>query len=120
QLAHLELAVPGDPTNRERKLTVRGRLTSSNDRIQASLNESGDAYQVINGNLRPIRSGVWATLAKLLPPEFPGMTISQIRAEWPTEETPSEATLLTTLIRCGPKAGVRRTDTKPAGWWLPT
>ena len=63
QIAHLELTTPTDPSCRERKFTVRGRLTSSPERLNISLSQDGEEYQVIAGSLRPIRSGIWQTLA---------------------------------------------------------
>ncbi len=76
-------------------------------------------YQVLTGNLRPIRSSIWRTLAKLLPVQRPGMTIQELRGAWPDEENvPSENSLYQTLTRCGEKAGVGRSDGKPFEWWL--
>jgi hypothetical protein len=79
QIAHLEATTPGEPSCRDRRFTVRGRLTSSPERLQVSLNEAGDEYQVTQGSLRPIRSGIWHTLAALLPTEPPGLTIRELR-----------------------------------------
>ncbi len=119
QIAHLELTTPTDPSCRERKFTVRGRLTSSPERLNISLSQDGEDYQVITGSLRPIRSGIWQTLAGLLPTEPPGATIRELRAVWPDgQQVPGEDVIHNTLTRCGSKAGVRRTDGKPVGWWL--
>lgn len=120
QIAHLELTTPTDPSCRERKFTVRGRLTSSPERLNISLSQEGDEYQVTTGSLRPIRSGIWQTLADLLPDEPPGFTIKELRAGWPDLVVPSEDTLIKTLTRCGSKAGVCRTEQQPVGWWRPT
>ena len=119
QIAHLEATNAADPSCRDRRLTVRGRLTSSPERLQVSLNEAGDDYQVTQGSLRPIRSGIWQTLATLLPPTPPGATIRELRGSWPEgEAVPGDDVIHNTLTRCGSKAGVRRTDTKAVGWWL--
>ena len=119
QLAHMELTTPTDPSCRNRKLTVRGRLTSSPERIEMSLNQEGDDYQVTTGNLKPIRSGIWQSIAKLIPIGEPGITIRELRGAWyEGGEVPSENTILQTMLRCADKAGVRRSDDRPARWWM--
>jgi len=119
QIAHLEWENKSDPSNRQRRLTVKGRLTSSPERLQVSLNEAGDDYQVVQGNLRPIRSGIWQTLAQLLPTEAPGISIRELQGSWPDDEDlPSEDTIWKTLTRCASKAGARQTNDKPARWWM--
>ena len=119
QVVEFVSPAPKDRTVRERKLTVRGRLTSSPETITASLNDAGDDYQLLSGSLRPIRSGIWRQLAQLLPTEAPGATIRELRGSWPEGEVvPGDDVIHNTLTRCGSKAGVRRTDTKPVGWWL--
>ena len=122
QIAHLELTTPTDPACRERRFTVRGRLTSSPERLNISLSQDGDDYQVVQGSLRPIRSGIWQTLAGLLPAEPPGFTIRELRGAWPEADlsVPSEDSILKALTRCGPKAGVCKTGEKPVGWYRPT
>jgi len=120
QLAHLELTNPADPACRDRRFTVRGRLTSSPERLSISLTADGEEYQVLNGNLKPIRSGIWQTLAGLLPGRPPGFTIRELRGAWPQgEPVPGEEAVYTTLTRCGGKAGVCRGEEKPARWWYP-
>jgi hypothetical protein len=83
-----------------------------------SLNEEGRDYQVTSGNLKPIRSGIWQTVTGLLTPFEPGVTVREIRMNWPDANVPTEDTILTTLKRYGDKAGIRRSDTKPARWWM--
>jgi hypothetical protein len=116
----MELVTPTDSSCRERKLTVRGRLTSAPERLTVSLNEAGDNYQVTQGSLKPIRSGIWQTLAGILPTEEPGFTVRELRGAWPDSETsvPGDDVIHNTLTRCGRKAGVRHTDDKPVRWWL--
>jgi hypothetical protein len=117
--AQLDLTTPTDPTCRNRKFTVKGRLTSSPERLEISLSQDGFDYQVLTGNLKPIRSSIWAEIARLLPTETPGITIEQLRRAWPdSESAPSHNTILQTLTRCGDKAGIRRSDGKPVEWWL--
>lgn len=118
QLAHLELTTPTDPSCRNRRLTVRGRLTTSPERLEVSLNQQGEDYQVLNGSLKPIRSAVWAMLSTLLPAE-PGFTVRELRGAWPDQRNvPSEDTIWKTLTRYGNKAGARQTEDKPARWWM--
>jgi hypothetical protein len=118
QIAQLDLTTPTDPANRNRRLTVRGRLTSSPERLEISLNQEGDDYQVLTGNLKPIRSSIWASIVKLIPTGLPGITARELRGAWHEgKEVPSENTILNTLFRCADKAGVRRTDERPARWW---
>lgn len=86
-----------------------------------SLADDGQDYQVLEGNLRPIRSEIWAAMVELLPAEPPGVTIRELRGAWPDGMVaPSETTLLNTLLRCSDKAGVCRTEGKPARWWKAT
>ncbi len=121
QIAHLELTTPADPSCRERKFTVRGRLTQSPEKLRVSFNEDGMDYQVLEGNLRPIKSEIWAAIAGLLPTEPPGACIQDLRGNWPEGMTvPSQDTIGKTLSRCGERSGVRRTEGKPVRWWKPT
>lgn len=117
QLLHMELTTPTDPSCRNRKLTVRGRMAAQ-ERIEMALTQEGDDYQVLTGNIRPIRSGHWRTIMEMLPDEPPGLTIREMRGLWPDgEDVPSQDVIWQTVSRHADKAGVVQSGTKPASWW---
>lgn len=120
QIADLELTTPADPACRERRFIVRGRLTSSPERLTISLNEEGDDYQVVKGTLKPVRSELWAVMEALAPREPPGWTLADFRACWPEDQPcPSGDALRVMVHRYAAKAGWVRVDGRPPTYYKP-
>jgi hypothetical protein len=120
QLAHMQLAEPLKPDSRARTLLVRGRLTGSPVKLRIELTPDGQDYQVIEGNLKPVRSELWATMETLVPDQPPGWTLQDFRGGWPIgPRVPSAEAMRMLVHRYAKKCGWNRTDERPPRYWKP-
>jgi hypothetical protein len=116
QLIDLHLKDPNDPTDRRRRLTIRGRLCSAPATLDIELNPEGTDYKVNDGDPPKTGKTIWDVMCEIVPGEAPGFTAKQFIENWPADrETPPEKGVTKNLGERWEAAGWTREGTSHKG-----